>query len=704
MRAATICCILAGCALSTKPPSPPRHTTLGLDISMSVLPNGLRVVLVHDARAPEVSLTMRYRVGAIDDGVHPGIAHMAEHLMYQQSVGNASLFAQLEQSTTYFNGATTYDSTTYISRAPRAELDHLLSIEGLRMQLRCTTITDAVFERERAVVINEIRQRDDSDQLRSAIHSAVYPGGHPYLRSIGGTEETLSALTRQDVCAFVDAHYAPENAVLVVSGNLTGDELVASLQKLVGRIPRRAVAAPGYVPALSSEAVRGDAAAPLDDEALLVTWPLPVDPRLRTQVRAIAAALPALLNYQIAGSVATVELGDEGAQVVGIVAVAASDESPWKVKEKIESTIVDLSDIFDPKWRVSELDQIGFDNVRQSAIYRLYASLELPDVRDQMLAGFALAGRDPGVALSEEFDGLRELTPATARELVTRYLSMDRASVITLKPEAGKKRGHNVALSADIHDMGQRRTSPDPAAARQPARVTVPKVTGMVTKRLDNGLQVVLLPLNSVPTLDVRLVFASSTKRRREQEELPYLEPALTEDVPRGRWTIGVLPGYSRASYVDPQEELLEIDCCTGAGAAVNVGYAFDRAKVVGFHFAIATLRGHRYYKRSIFNGDFATELLPIDLGFLARFEKGRIWASVWLGLHLDRLYDESTDATMPSIVLWSKSLGIGLQVGLDIVRVGPHSFGVAIEADGAPGSASGYGGFLIGPAYKANL
>src|ERR1043165_7708151 len=104
MRAATICCMLAACAASTKPPAPPRHTELGLGISTTTLSNGLRVVLVRDARAAEIQVTMRYRVGSIDDGDHPGIAHMAEHLMYQQVLGSQTLFSPLEDNATFLTG------------------------------------------------------------------------------------------------------------------------------------------------------------------------------------------------------------------------------------------------------------------------------------------------------------------------------------------------------------------------------------------------------------------------------------------------------------------------------------------------------------------------------------------------------------------------------------------------------------------------
>jgi hypothetical protein len=196
----------------------------------------------------------------------------------------------------------------------------------------------------------------------------------------------------------------------------------------------------------------------------------------------------------------------------------------------------------------------------------------------------------------------------------------------------------------------------------------------------------------------------TTKKTTHKQEDISYLEPALTEEAPRSQWTLEVLPGYAWANYVDPQEEQLEIHCCTGAAVSVDVGHAFDLSKTVGFHGAIATLRGHRQYKQGYFAGQFDTELLPIDLGFFARFAKGRVWASVWLGLHLDRLYDEHIDLTMPSIVQWSKSLGIGLEGGLDLVRIGRTWIAAAGEIDGAPGSSIGYGALWLGLALRFSL
>jgi len=179
--------------------------------------NGLRVVLVHDPTATEVEVTMRYAVGGVDEPAgQAGIAHLVEHLMFQQVLGSQTLFAHLEAGASEFNGATTPDATTYVARANPARLDELLSIEAVRAGLRCTSITDSVFEREREVVINELRQRSEASALRTSLQGAAFPGGHPYRVPLGGDEGSVAAITRAQACALAGAHNAPNNPVLVV--------------------------------------------------------------------------------------------------------------------------------------------------------------------------------------------------------------------------------------------------------------------------------------------------------------------------------------------------------------------------------------------------------------------------------------------------------------------------------------------------------
>lgn len=491
------------------PPAPPRRAELGLSLSTYKLHNGLRVVLVRDPRAHEVQVTMRYGVGSVDDGNALGIAHMAEHLMFEQVLGSETLFSQVEKLATYFNGITTHDATTYITRAPRTHLDRLLSIEGVRLGLRCTSISESTFAREREVVINELRERDEATQLFNALHAAVFPEGHPYRDAIGGSIESLNALTLRQVCAFVDQHYAPGNAVLVVSGDLTPEDLDRALSKFIARIASRDVAPQSTVPSLLSKGERAEAPAPIDDDALLITWPLPPQPLLRTQMRTVASALPLLIDQRISGTATAIELGDTRAPVFAIVVSPNVDTTLEKVRKETEAAIEQLNVAF-KMTRIQELDELTFDRIQQSAIYSLYASLENSTDRDTRLATYVLEGRDPRAALGEEFEGIRKLTPDVSSTIATQYLSLDRANIITLKA-TGKPRGHEVAIRPEIHDMGQRRSEPDLSDAHRPATIEPYRPPSIVSRQLQNGMRVVLLPTSTVPTVDIRLVFGAGT-------------------------------------------------------------------------------------------------------------------------------------------------------------------------------------------------
>jgi zinc protease len=511
MRIACIALLVAACGTMRRPPpAPPRHAHLGLTISSFVLPNGLRVVLVRDPRATEIQVTTRYQVGSVDDPPkQAGMAHLVEHLMYEQSLGAQSLFAHLEDTATYFNAHTTFDATTFVARAQAEHLDRLLSIEAARVQPACSSISASAFARERAVVINELTQRDQATDTLAAIHQAIYPPNHPYRRAVGGSIDSVAAISHAQACQFADAHYAPGNAVLVVSGNLTQEQVDAALGKYTASAPRRAASRPTPVHRVLFQPQTIKVMAPLDDDALLLVWPLPYDPQLRAKYRAIVGTAVALVDAEVAGSVMSIELGDTRAPMIGVVAVRGSEESLEALRTGVERGIAKLPETFDRN-EISTFDELAFDRVQQTAIYKLYASLEDGAERDARLASYVIEGRDPDAALHAELQGLRELTRQEATYITRTYLNVPRAVVLALEA-TGKKRGQHTALTATIHDRGQRRSPPNPADALRPAPDPAPVIVGMRTRKLPNGLEVVLLPLTSVPTVEMRLVFRAGT-------------------------------------------------------------------------------------------------------------------------------------------------------------------------------------------------
>jgi zinc protease len=511
VRTTCLALVLICACIPRPPPAPPRETRLGLEISTRTLPSGLRVVVVDDPNAAAVHVTMRYRIGAIDDGEHPGMAHLVEHLMFQQVLDGQSLFTHLEDNATYFNAATTLDATTYVTRAPARELDRLLAIEAVRLEDRCKTITDAAFEREREVVINELKQRDQATEVYAVIHRALYPDGHAYRQSAGGSIESVGAITRDQACKFVDSYYSPRNAVLVISGSFQGPDVEASLGKLGTRITGRYGATPRQVHPVRANPHYVEAPAPVDEDMFVLAWPLPYEPELQAKVRAVAAAVPRLVDAEIKGSVVAVELGDRSAPMIGIAVLPGEGETYQQAAQGARRGIEKLPGVFRDRGP-QNIDEVVFDRIKQSAIYNLYSSLEDGSSRDDRLASYVIAGSDPNAAIAAEFRALRALTRDEGAWIATSYLAVDTPTGITLKASPGKKRGDKVTLRAPIHDMGQRRTPPDPALARRPAEGTAAHdVAGVETRVLPNGLKVVLLPLTTVPTFDARLIFGSGT-------------------------------------------------------------------------------------------------------------------------------------------------------------------------------------------------
>ncbi len=529
-RLLSLALLLSACGATRPPPAPPRKTNVRLTISTSTLANGQRVVIVNDPNAIDVQVTMRFQVGSINDGDHPGIAHLVEHMMFEQTLEGQPLFTHFEDTASFFNAFTSFDATTYVARAPTAQLDKLIALEAARLSVPCSTISEATFAREREVVLNELTERDQNTEVYSAIHGVLYPKNHPYRQAIGGSEQSVRAITLEQVCAFADTYYSPRNGVLVISGNV-GDRAHDALAKLGTTATKRVAPTPRAVPHPGHLAAHLEVPAPVDDDVLVLAWALPAERGLQTKVRAIAAALPRLVDAEIEGTVVPVEFGDRGAPMYGLAVLPAEGETLEQATAGMRKGIEKLPTLFATTDRASN---VMFDRIREGGIYSLYSSLEDGGDRDSRLAAYVLAGLDPTATLAAEIKALRNLSRDEGAAIVRQYLDANAPTVITLKASAGKKRGEKLALRKPIHDIGQRRTPPDPALARKPADAPASgDVVAAKTHVLPNGLKVVLLPMSSVPTVDIRLIFGTGTadEARNERGIATLTANALTWDL-----------------------------------------------------------------------------------------------------------------------------------------------------------------------------
>lgn len=248
-----LCALLAAC---DRRPPPLQYGSLrvgdrSLDYKPGIqwwaLPNKLIVALVPDDRVNLVSVDVRYLVGAAEDPPgKAGLAHLVEHVMFEQRTapGAPSMGERLGQVALTHNAATSWDATHYAEVALAERLDDVLGIEATRMALGCSGIAPADFERERAIVQQEIAQRG-THAFGKALRAAMFGAGHAYSRPIGG--EDVSTLTLDDVCQFVDAHYAPSTAILVIGGRIDPVALRRGLTARFGSISRRAKGRPSEV-------------------------------------------------------------------------------------------------------------------------------------------------------------------------------------------------------------------------------------------------------------------------------------------------------------------------------------------------------------------------------------------------------------------------------------------------------------------------
>ena len=212
------------------------------------LDNGLDVVVVPDRRAPVVTHMVWYRVGSADEPIgKSGIAHFLEHLMFKGTVKHPGGFSkEVAELGGQENAFTSYDYTAYFQRVAREHLGAMMAFEADRMT--GLALTDAVVDPERNVVIEERKMRVDNDpssQLAEEIAATLYTH-HPYGTPIIGWENEIEGLSRQDAIDFHDRFYTPNNATLVVAGDVTPEEVESLAKGTYGAIAqaRRATAPP----------------------------------------------------------------------------------------------------------------------------------------------------------------------------------------------------------------------------------------------------------------------------------------------------------------------------------------------------------------------------------------------------------------------------------------------------------------------------
>lgn len=225
---------IMGAVLATGP-------ALADTVSTFTLDNGMDVVVIEDHRAPVVVHMVWYRIGAADETPgHSGIAHFLEHLMFQgtKTVAPGDLSKIVSAQGGSDNAFTTADYTAYFQRVAADRLDLMMTLEADRMRNLNLTENDVATERQ--VILDERNERTDSDPaaLMGEQMAAAQYLNHPYGIPIIGWRHEIETLSRQDALDFYRANYAPNNATLVVAGDVKPGEVLAMAKAHYGPVPR----------------------------------------------------------------------------------------------------------------------------------------------------------------------------------------------------------------------------------------------------------------------------------------------------------------------------------------------------------------------------------------------------------------------------------------------------------------------------------
>ncbi len=221
-----------------------KEAGLSMPIEKYTLKNGLSVVLHQDKSDPIAAVAIYYHVGSSREVAgKTGFAHLFEHMMFQRSenVPEDQFFKYIQSAGGTLNGSTNQDRTNYYEIVPKNALELALWMESDRMGYLENMVTKSSMANQQNVVQNEKRESVDNAAYgfnEEIIAKTLFPHGHPYSWTVIGDMKDLTNATIEDVKAFHHKFYSPNNATLVVAGDIDKASVKALIEKYFGEIPR----------------------------------------------------------------------------------------------------------------------------------------------------------------------------------------------------------------------------------------------------------------------------------------------------------------------------------------------------------------------------------------------------------------------------------------------------------------------------------
>ena len=520
-------------------PAPVADLVKAVDIPYQsfTLDNGLRVIVHEDRKAPVVAVSVWYRVGSKHEPAgKTGFAHLFEHLMFNGSENSpGDFFEPLQQvGATDSNGTTSFDRTNYFETVPTGALDRALFLESDRMGHLLGAVTQEKLDNQRGVVQNEKRQGDNNPYglLRYEIFENLFPKGHPYHHSTIGSMADLNSASLADVKKWFTDNYGPNNAVLVLAGDVDVATAKAKVQEWFGDIPRgpQVQAPPASVPTLPALLAK-EVKDLVPTTRIYRMWAIPgLNDAEAVPLQMAAAVLGGLSSSRLDNAMVrkdpvavSVGAGAQTFEDAGILIVQADVKpgvDPKVVGDKLDAEIADFLK------NGPTADELQ----RAAASYLAGTIAGLESVggfggKAVTLAEGALYSNDPAY-YKVELDRLAKANPEQTAAVARKWMSRP-AFALTYTPgertEGGEKRGGAVtegkvsAVAPDnywnsaLGDVG-----PDTGIGTAIAdRSQLPAVADLKAldfpaierAKLKNGIEVVFARRTTVPTVNVAVSF-----------------------------------------------------------------------------------------------------------------------------------------------------------------------------------------------------
>ena len=510
------------------------------------LDNGLTVIVHEDRKAPIVGVAMWYNVGSKDEPEgKTGFAHLFEHLMFNGSENAPGDYFQYlqEMGATDYNGTTSFDRTNYFQTVPRGALERALWLESDRMGYLLGAVTQEKLDNQRGVVQNEKRQGDNQPGglVFYEIVETLFPKPHPYGHTAIGSMADLDAASMEDVRSWFRDKYGPNNATLVLAGDISAEEARPMVERYFGAIERGPVNTPAAaaIPELAE-----DVRTVMKDQVAATNisryWTSPgLDSRDLVALTVGAEILGGLSSSRLDNALVRdeqiavgVSAGNFSFQRVGVLTVGATVK-PGEDAAAVEGRMDEIIAQFIAEGPTE-------DEVRRAATQQVASTIRgLEQVggfggKAVTLASGEVFVDDPDF-FAKQLEILATLTPAEVRSAMQKWMTRP-AMTLVLEPgerdgsyeeaaSVGGDAGADAGAADNTLTVSVERPKPELATLTELDFPTVQQTT------LSNGMKVYYAQRDAVPVTRVALSFnAGSAADPVAQRGLESLAMSLFDE------------------------------------------------------------------------------------------------------------------------------------------------------------------------------